>query len=76
MADFCYFSARKLSSSRGGGICTDSMEIFKELEAFIPLYEGFLTYGGMSIREVEGHGSGIVRNFRRMKLLALKSYIY
>ena len=36
LADLCYFSARKLSSSRGGGICTDSMEIFKELEAFIP----------------------------------------
>ena len=59
LADLCYFSARKLSSSRGGGICTDSMEIFKELEAFIPLYEGFLTYGGMSIREVEAMAVGL-----------------
>ncbi len=59
LADLCYFSARKLSSSRGGGICTDSLEIFRELEAFIPLYEGFLTYGGMSIREVESMAVGL-----------------
>ena len=59
LADLVYFSARKLSSSRGGGICTDSMEIFRELEAFIPLYEGFLTYGGMSIREVEAMAVGL-----------------
>lgn len=36
LADLCYFSARKLSLSRGGGICTDSMEIFKELRSFYP----------------------------------------
>ena len=59
LADLCYFSARKLSSSRGGGICTDSMEIFRELEALVPLYEGFLTYGGMSIREVEAMAVGL-----------------
>ncbi len=59
LADLCYFSARKLSSSRGGGICTNSMEIFKELEALVPLYEGFLTYGGMSIREVEAMAVGL-----------------
>ncbi len=59
LADLVYFSARKLSSSRGGGICTDSLEIFRELEAFIPLYEGFLTYGGMSIREVEAMAVGL-----------------
>ena len=59
LADLCYFSARKLSSSRGGGICTDSKEIFKELEALVPLYEGFLTYGGMSIREVEAMAVGL-----------------
>ena len=59
LADLCYFSARKLSSSRGGGICTDSLEVFRELEAFIPLYEGFLTYGGISIREVESMAVGL-----------------
>ena len=41
LADLCYFSARKLSSSRGGGIATNSIEIYRELEALVPLYEGF-----------------------------------
>lgn len=59
LADICYFSARKLSSSRGGGIATDSEEIFKEMEALVPLYEGFLTYGGMSVREIEAMAVGL-----------------
>ena len=59
LADLCYFSARKLSSSRGGGMCTDSPDIFRELEALVPLYEGFMTYGGMSIREVEAMAVGL-----------------
>ncbi|HPM09870.1 MAG TPA: tryptophanase [Paludibacter sp.] len=59
LADLCYFSARKLSSSRGGGIATDSIEIYRELEALVPLYEGFLTYGGMSVREIEAMAVGL-----------------
>ncbi len=59
LADLCYFSARKLSSSRGGGMCTDSPDIFRELEALVPLYEGFMTYGGMSIREIEAMAVGL-----------------
>ncbi len=59
LADLIYFSARKLSSSRGGGICTNEVEIYKELEAFIPLYEGFLTYGGISVREIESMAVGL-----------------
>lgn len=59
LADLCYFSARKLSSSRGGGIATNSEEILKELEALVPLYEGFLTYGGMSVREIEAMAVGL-----------------
>jgi tryptophanase len=59
LADIVYFSARKLSSSRGGGICTNSEIIYKELEALIPLFEGFLTYGGISIREVEAMAVGL-----------------
>ena len=39
LADLVYFSARKLSSSRGGGICTNDIGIYKELEALVPLYE-------------------------------------
>jgi tryptophanase len=59
LADLLYFSARKLSSSRGGGICTNNEAIYKELEALVPLFEGFLTYGGISIREVEAMTVGL-----------------
>ena len=59
LADLVYFSARKLSSSRGGGICTNDEHIYKELEALVPLYEGFLTYGGISIREIEAMAVGL-----------------
>ena len=59
LADIVYFSARKLSSSRGGGICTDSIDIYRELEALVPLFEGFLTYGGISVREIEAMAVGL-----------------
>jgi len=59
LADLCYFSARKISSSRGGGMCMNSMVIYKELEALVPLYEGFTTYGGISIREIEAMAVGL-----------------
>ncbi|MDR0699235.1 MAG: tryptophanase [Tannerella sp.] len=59
MADIVYFSARKLSSSRGGAICTNSHEIYLELEALVPLFEGFLTYGGISVREIESMAVGL-----------------
>jgi tryptophanase len=75
LADLCYFSARKLSSPRGGGICTDSMEIFKELEALVPLYEGFLTYGGMSIREVEAMAVGLYETLDETMISQSPAYI-
>lgn len=59
LADIVYFSARKLSSSRGGGICTNSKELYLKMEALIPLFEGFLTYGGISIREIEAMAVGL-----------------
>jgi len=59
LSDIVYFSARKLSSSRGGGICTNDMKIYREIEALIPLFEGFLTYGGMSVREIEAIAVGL-----------------
>lgn len=59
LADLVYFSARKLSSSRGGGICTNDYAIMKELEPLVPLFEGFLTYGGMSVREIEAIAIGL-----------------
>lgn len=59
LADLVYFSARKLTSSRGGGICTNQKEIYNHMEALIPLYEGFLTYGGISVREIEAMTVGL-----------------
>jgi tryptophanase len=40
-------------------MCTDKLEIFRELEALVPLYEGFLTYGGISVREIEAMAVGL-----------------
>lgn len=59
LADLVYFSARKLSSSRGGGICTNNRILYSKMEALIPLFEGFLTYGGISVREIEAMAVGL-----------------
>ena len=58
-ADIIYFSARKLSSARGGGIVVREQALFDQLKVLIPLYEGFLTYGGMSVREMEAMAIGL-----------------
>ncbi len=57
--DIVYFSARKFGSARGGGICVRSREIFDTLKGLLTLFEGFLTYGGMSVREMEAVTIGI-----------------
>jgi tryptophanase len=59
LADFIYFSSRKVSSTRGGGIATNNIEIFDKLKDLIVLFEGFLTYGGMSVREIEAMAVGL-----------------
>ena len=62
MADLCdiiYFSARKLGCARGGGICIRNQELYLKMRGLIPLYEGFLTYGGMSVREMEALTVGL-----------------
>ncbi|MFW6327460.1 MAG: tryptophanase, partial [Bacteroidota bacterium] len=59
MSDIVYFSSRKVSSTRGGGICTNSEELYLKMRDLIPLYEGFLTYGGMSVREIEAMAVGL-----------------
>lgn len=59
IVDLIYFSSRKVTSSRGGGICTNDEEIYLQLRDLIPLYEGFLTYGGMSVREIEAMAVGL-----------------
>ncbi len=57
--DIVYFSARKLGCARGGGICTSDEKLFDQMRALVPLYEGFLTYGGMSVREMEALAVGL-----------------
>ena len=59
LLDLFYASARKNSSSRGGLICTNNKEYFEMIKPWLPLYEGFLTYGGMSIKELESAAVGI-----------------
>ncbi len=59
LCDIIYFSARKLGCARGGGICTNNKEVVLKMRELITLYEGFLTYGGMSIREIEAITVGL-----------------
>lgn len=62
MSDLCdiiYFSARKIGCARGGGLCTNSTKVYMKFRELIPLYEGFLTYGGMSVREMEALAVGL-----------------
>lgn len=57
--DIIYFSARKLGFGRGGGICIRDEVIYKQLRGLVPMFEGFLTYGGMSVREMEAITVGL-----------------
>jgi tryptophanase len=59
LCDIIYFSARKLGCARGGGICTNNEEVYLKIRELVPLLEGFLTYGGMSVREMEAITVGI-----------------
>ena len=75
LADLVYFSARKLSSSRGGGICTNQKALYAKMEAMIPLYEGFLTYGGISVREIEAMAVGLRETLDESMICQSPSYI-
>jgi len=57
--DFSYFSGRKVTCTRGGGICTNNHDIYMQMRDLVPLFEGFLTYGGMSVREIEAMAVGL-----------------
>ena len=62
IADLCdviYFSARKLGCARGGGMCMRDEGLYRKMRGLVPLYEGFLTYGGMSVREIEALTVGL-----------------
>ncbi len=59
LSDLIYFSSRKVSCTRGGGIATNRIDLFNQMKDLVPLYEGFLTYGGMSVREIEAMAVGL-----------------
>ncbi len=58
-ADLIYLSGRKSACVRGGLIATNNPKYFEQLKAWLPLYEGFITYGGMSSKEIEAMAVGI-----------------
>ncbi len=59
LCDIIYFSARKLGFARGGGICLRESELVNPMKELVVLNEGFLTYGGMSVREIEAIAVGL-----------------
>ena len=59
LCDIIYFSARKLGCARGGLILTSDRKSFSQMQELVPLFEGFLTYGGMSTREIEAISVGL-----------------
>ena len=59
LCDIIYFSARKLGFARGGGICMRDADYVNPMKELVVLNEGFLTYGGMSVREIEAIAVGL-----------------
>jgi len=57
--DIYYMSGRKNTSVRGGCIATNDQKLFEEIKPWLPVYEGFITYGGMSMREIGAMSVGI-----------------
>ena len=60
LSDIVYFSARKLGCARGGGILTSDEGLYLQMRELLPMFEGFLTYGGMSVREMEAMAVGLM----------------
>jgi tyrosine phenol-lyase len=59
IADLCYLSGRKSCSVRGGFIATNRKDLYEAIRPWLPVYEGFFTYGGMSSKEIEAMAVGI-----------------
>lgn len=58
-ADIFYLSGRKSTCVRGGFIATNNKKYFEDIKNWLPVYEGFLTYGGMSTKEIEAMAVGL-----------------
>jgi tryptophanase len=59
LADIFYLSGRKSTCVRGGFIATNHQEYYDQFKVWLPVYEGFLTYGGMSTKEIEAMAVGL-----------------
>ncbi|OPY13222.1 MAG: Tyrosine phenol-lyase [Syntrophus sp. PtaB.Bin001] len=59
MVDIFYMSGRKSGGARGGLIATNNKQHFDSLMNWLPVYEGFSTYGGMSTKEIEAMAVGL-----------------
>jgi len=59
LVDLFYMSARKNSSVKGSIIGTNKSELYEMIKPWLPVYEGFLTYGGMSTKEIEAMAVGV-----------------
>jgi tryptophanase len=59
VADMCYLSGRKSCSVRGGFIATNRKDLHEAIRPWLPVYEGFFTYGGMSSKEIEAMAVGV-----------------
>ena len=57
--DIIYSSARKLGFAKGGIITSKDSKYTREMMEYIPLYEGFLTYGGIDVRTMEAMAQGL-----------------
>lgn len=57
--DILYMSGRKSGGARGGLIATNNKDYFDRLMTWLPVYEGFSTYGGMSTKEIEAMSVGL-----------------
>jgi tyrosine phenol-lyase len=59
LTDICYLSGRKSCAVRGGFIATNNRKHYEAIRPWVPVYEGFFTYGGMSSREIEAMAVGV-----------------
>jgi len=59
LCDLCYMSGRKSTCVRGGFIATSDTKLYEAFKPWLPVYEGFLTYGGMSSKEIEAMAVGM-----------------